>query len=88
MGIPERIPYSLASYEHVLTTPRPEPFFGSDPTTTGIPFSSGFYLTSTAEKKPSISTWNIILFMASCISKYSGGRIEILNRHFDDITIF
>ena len=39
--IAECIPNFRASYEHVLTTPLPDPLFGSAPTTTGFPFSSG-----------------------------------------------
>jgi len=32
IGIAECIPYFLASYEQVLTTPRPDPPLGSEPT--------------------------------------------------------
>jgi hypothetical protein len=39
----------------MLTTPRPEPFLGSEPTTTGSPLSSGLSLTSTYAKKLSMS---------------------------------
>jgi|SRR5665647_928674 hypothetical protein len=42
--IAECIPNFRASYEHVLTTPLPDPPFGSAPTT-GFPLSSGFSLT-------------------------------------------
>src|SRR5947209_2115665 len=42
MGIPDRTPNFLASYEQDVTTPRPLPFFGSAPTINGLPFSEGY----------------------------------------------
>jgi hypothetical protein len=51
VGIAEWIPYFLASYEQVLTTPLPDPPLGSESTTTGSPFNSDLSLTFTDAKK-------------------------------------
>jgi DNA polymerase IV (DinB-like DNA polymerase) len=47
MGIADRMPNTRASYEQVETTPRPVPFLGSAPMTTGFPLRSEFSRIST-----------------------------------------
>ena len=56
VGIADRTPKALASYEQVETTPLS---LGFPPTMTGFPLHSGCSLCSTEAKKASMSTCNI-----------------------------
>ena len=56
VGIAERTPKALASYEQVDTTPL---WLGFPPTITGFPLHSGWSLCSTDAKNASISTCKI-----------------------------
>lgn len=57
------------------TTPRPFPLFGSAPTTTGFPFSSGFSLTFIEAKKLSMSREGHFAARC-CLYEYCAGALK------------